>query len=165
MPIPSQEYRVIPLTKGQTAMVDASDFEHLSIHKWNAFWNKNTRSFYANRSSIRVNGKQTTIWMHREILGLKKGDLKTGDHRNHNTLDNRRDNLRIATRTQQQRNKRKNQKNTSGFKGVYPKNGRYAAQIKAGGKQIYLGTRDTAEAAHELYREAALRLHGEFAHF
>jgi hypothetical protein len=103
--------------------------------------------------------------MHREILGLKKGDIHTGDHRNHDTLDNRRSNLRIATRVEQQRNKRKNSKNTSGFKGVYPKNKGYAAAIKVGGKQIYLGTRKTAEAAHVLYREAALRLHGEFAHF
>lgn len=80
-------------------------------------------------------------------------------------LDNRIQNLRIASHAQNAMNGRRRSTNTAGLKGVYvcKPTGRYIAQIVVDGANHYLGTHDTAEAAHAAYVAAAERLHGEFA--
>ena len=156
--------RTIVLTQGQAALIDADDFDWLSQWKWFARWSKQTRSFYAVRSTAKSEGKQSTVFMHREILGLVKGDKRHGDHRDGNTLNNCRDNLRIANPHQNSCNRQKQTRNTTGYKGVSRFGKRFRATIRVKGKLISLGLRDTAEAAYALYCEAALRLHGEFAH-
>jgi hypothetical protein len=148
------------------ALVDDSDYEWLSQYKWFAKWNKDKRGYYACRNSARENGKQYTIRMHREILGLQRGDKREGDHKEpKETLNNQRSNLRIARKDQNQCNRASNSNNTSGFKGVawYPKYGKWVARIGVSGKRIFLGYFDTAEEAHEAYRVAAEKYHGEFA--
>lgn len=60
----------IELTQGQHAIVDEADFESLAAHKWHAYWNRHTRSFYAARRSPRVNGKQVWIGMHGEFARI-----------------------------------------------------------------------------------------------
>ncbi len=163
MPTPEEEYRTIPLTRGQAAIVDAVDYQRLMTRKWSARLDKHTGTFYALGAIVHSNGVHETLLMHREILGLKKGDKRQGDHRNHDTLDNRRANLRIASHSENARNRPKHACN-DGLKGVSKRKDRYQAHIRVNGKLIHLGTRDTAEAAYALYCEAAIRLHGEFAH-
>lgn len=163
---PSEEYRLIRLTKGQFAKVSHHRFEGLSGFKWRAWWNKHTRSFYAVRHKGMVKGKTGTIYTHRQILGLEKGDPRTGDHENHDTLDNQDHNLRVANRHEQQGNKRKYHSNKSGFKGIYPQGKRWKATIGSPSGTVYLGVRDTPEAAYfELYVPAAKAYFGSFAHF
>jgi len=88
----------IPLTQGQVALVDNTDYDWLNQWKWCA---QRTRGvFYAVRNSPRKNGKKHQIFMHREILGLRYKDGQEGDHRNHNTLDNQRENLRVCIHSQ-----------------------------------------------------------------
>ena len=89
------------------------------------------------------------------------------DHKNLNKLDNRRENLRIATRGQNNCNKTKYKNNTSGFKGVsfHKKAQKYRARISIDGKQKFLGYFVTAEAAHQAYKQAAIQHHGEFARY
>ncbi|MGD9109346.1 MAG: hypothetical protein PVG93_00265, partial [Phycisphaerales bacterium] len=72
--------RLIPLTQGYFAIVDADDYERLSQYKWHV--NKRGNTFYACR-----NEKDKTIFMHREILNASDG--MECDHINHNGLDNR----------------------------------------------------------------------------
>ncbi len=89
------------------------------------------------------------------------------DHKNTIRSDNRFDNLRQATATENQRNKRF-YGNTAGFKGVYKNNpaypnSTYRATIMVDGKYQYLGTFKTAEDAHAAYCAATERLFGEFA--
>ena len=160
-------YREIRLTKGQTAIVDAHNYERLSKHKWGAVWRKKTRSFYAfRRVGTNGSGNSSTIWMHREILNLTFEDPRQGDHKQSGlTLLNVESNLRIATHAQNCQNSRRPVTNTSGYKGVTKKGNKYRANIWDQGKQQYLGSRDTPQAAHELYCEAALRIRGEFARF
>ena len=155
MPTPEPEYRLIPLTRGLSAKVSPEDFDWLNQWKWRA--TLYDVGFYATRSE----GPQTVL-MHREILGLQKGDERTGDHRNHDTLDNRRSNLRVASQREQKYNARMKRTNVSGLKGVYRNKNGFSAKIRIGGKQVYLGYRKTAEEAHALYAEAATRIHGEF---
>ena len=89
------------------------------------------------------------------------------DHRNHNKLDNRRENIRIATPAQNLANSKA--RGTSGFKGVSVtsdvKGKPYQAKIKSNGKTQYLGHFSTPEEAHEAYCVAATKAHGEFARF
>lgn len=87
------------------------------------------------------------------------------DHINHNGLDNRLSNLREADATQNQANKRRCRRNSSGFKGVKrcPRTGRWVARIRILGKQTHLGTFDTAEFAASAYLSAAKAAFGEFA--
>ena len=96
MTTPNQSYRKMSLTKGQFALVDCEDFEWLSTWKWSSFSTKGG-VFYACRGTTR-NGVHKTLFMHREIMGLKAGDGLEIDHINRNPLDNRRANLRLATR-------------------------------------------------------------------
>lgn len=153
-----QSYRLIPLTQGQWAIVDADRYTYLMQWKWFAHWEKNTQTFYACRSE-----KGQTIWMHREILGLKLFDGKIGDHRNRKqTLDNRINNLRIATRSQSMHNQRA-RKSKLGVKGVTFNNDWFMVRIGLGGKKIYIGRRRTLAEAKALSLEAQAKYHGEFA--
>lgn len=88
MTSPTELYREIPLTQGQVALVDASDYEWLMQWKWFALWNKTSRSFYAARNPKNIDGKRAHIRMNRLILGLEYGDPRMGDHRDGNTLNN-----------------------------------------------------------------------------
>jgi hypothetical protein len=163
MTITADTHRLIPLTQGQFAKVDADDFELLSQFKWFACWNKYTQSFYASRA-IHIEGKRGTLGMHRMILNLHTGDKRQGDHINHDTLDNRRINLRVAAQSENMRNREKYSNNTSGFKGVSfrKQRGNWRAQIKINGHKKHLGTRNSPEEAFELYKEASKKYHGEF---
>ena len=149
----------ITLGRGIVALVDDEDFERLSVRTWRAQWCKKARCWYANDSNDQA--------MHREILGLKKGDLRQGDHLEpEDTLNNQKYNLQIAARAENQANRRKNRNNTSGFKGISwnRSRGMFQAFIGVGGKSLFLGRRNTAESAwSELYVPAALKHHGEFA--
>ena len=91
-------FRRIPLTQGKYAIVDPEDFERLNKYKWYAV--KDSRTFYAYRNK-RVGKKYISLGMHREILD-PPGHLVV-DHINHNGLDNRKANLRLATSAQEDR--------------------------------------------------------------
>ena len=165
MTSPEQSHSQIPLTQGQVALVSPHRYADVAQFKWSARWCKETQSFYALRNSPQVNGKSHIIAMHRYILGLEYGDPRQGDHRNHDTLDNRDDNLRIVTRTQNAKNRRHYRSGRSGFKGVdfHVTVQRYRARISHNGRTLLLGYRDTPEEAYKLYCDTAFQLHGEFA--
>lgn len=140
-------YRLIPLTQGQNAIVDTADFERLSQFNWHAHWNPNTKSFYAR---CWQNGR---MMMHKFILGYGPGEQ--ADHRNYNTLDNRRENLRKCTPTQNAQFRRLRSDNVSGFKGVYFNQGKWRAVITVNKQRIELGGFYSAKEAAKAYDVAA----------
>jgi hypothetical protein len=106
------------------------------------------------------------IYMHRVILErMGFTDFEECDHTNRDRSDNRRRNLRSASRYQNNRNHDKQRNNTSGFIGVYwhRQRKKWCAQIKVNGKRKHLGLfTDKGEAAC-VYNAAARKYHGEFA--
>jgi hypothetical protein len=153
-------YKIIPLTQGKNVLVDSADYEWLSQWNWSANYCKHTRSFYAQRWDVKA---ESTVRMHRELLCC--GPTEQCDHRNRDTLDNRRQNLRKCTTSQNQMNHSKHSNNTSGFKGVswHKVNKKWQALIGLNWKIINLGFFETAEEAAIAYRRAALIYHAEFA--
>lgn len=154
--------KTISLTRGLVALVDDEDFEWLSQFKWSV-----TNKGYA-RSAVphpTIPGKDVTLLMHRMILSLEHGDRREGEHWDLNKLNNQRDNLRIATRGQNQCNVGMKATNKSGFKGVSweKRRSKWRAVIVVNRKQTHLGEFDDPLEAHEAYKAAAARLHGEFA--
>lgn len=165
MTSPSEDYRLIPLTRGQFAKVDIADFDALSRYKWYAKL-FNHGSFYAARTD-RSSGTVKTVLMHRQILGLSEKTAK-GDHINRDTLDYRRSNLRECSNAENCRNKGAHKNNKLGLKGVthHPCHNRikhYRAAIMLNGKRIGLGMFLTKEEAAQAYDEAAKEHHGQFA--
>jgi hypothetical protein len=161
----SESYREIVLTQGQIAKVDATDYEWLAPYKWHSKWCERSQSFYAARTEG-WGKNQRTIRMNRQILGLESSDKRKGDHWNHDTLDNRRANLRICSHQQNCCNKLAYKNNKSGYKGVSRKKGKiqnpWRAQIKVNQKTIQIGYYPTPELAHEAYEVASIKFHGEF---
>jgi len=159
---PLQSYREIPLTKGQVTKVSPRMYDYLMQWNWCAQWSPTMGKFYAVRNS-----GTKKVRMHREVLGLQHGDPRISDHINGDTLDNTDENLRAATASENNRNRRyTDRNNNTGFKGVsFDKTSprKYKASIKFNRKSIYLGSFNTAEGAYAAYCAAAKELHGEFA--
>ena len=149
----------VPLSKGYEAVIDATDVHLVGAWNWCAL--VTPRAVYAKRTD-RSGPKQRTVLMHRVLMG-DPDDLEV-DHRDGNGLHNMRDNLRTATRPQNQHNQRLAKHNTSGLKGVnlHKKTGKWQAYIKMHGKSYHLGLFVTQEAAHDAYVAASNRLHGTF---
>ncbi len=94
----SEAYCIILLNHGRFAKVDVEDYEQLRRFNWYASRAIHTRSYYAARhikNPTPGKYRQKTLWMAREIIGAKPGEIT--DHRNRDTLDNRRSNLRLAS--------------------------------------------------------------------
>lgn len=154
-----ESIRYIPLTLGKITIVDAGDYEWLNSFAWQAMLSRG--AWYASRL-LWEDGKCKRIKMHQAILSTIDGSVP--DHKNGNGLDNRRDNLRPATRSQNCGNRR-TVVNKSGFKGVSwaSKDKKWRARIGVSGKALFLGTFATADEAAHAYDAAALKHFGEFA--
>lgn len=147
-------------------IVDDEDKHLLESGEWCVWSDRGTKrgrardKLYVSRV-VRSGGKVRQEYLHRVLLSARHGQMV--DHENGDTLDNRRGNIRLATATQNGRNKVVQRNNSSGFKGVSRVGERWHAYVCVGRKQTHLGIFDTREAAAVAYNVAAARLFGEFA--
>ena len=147
----------IPLTQGKFALVDDSDFEYLNQFKWNAHKSRNV--FYAERRD----GK-SIVKMHHIIFGKPDKGLFI-DHKDQNGLNNQRENLRIATRSQNKVNAGKHTKSSSKYRGVYwdKRWQTWNVIVRKDGKNKRFGSfKNEIEAALK-YNSVVENYHGEFA--
>ncbi len=160
--------KTIELSRGYATTVDDSEFETLSVHKWSALVtvkNGSACKVYATRA-VRIAGKNVAILMHRHLLNIPPGCSLMVDHRDGDSLNNQRSNLRLATYSQNNANrmKRTGMKHTSRFKGVGAlPTGKWRATIKIGESTKHLGVFLSEEDAARAYDDAAREQFGEYA--
>lgn len=148
-------------------LVDDDDFEFLNQWKWRAIKGGRGDQLYVCRQ--KRHGKMREYFqMHRVIMAVDK--KRVIDHINHDTLDNRKCNLRKCTQSENLMNQRKTyyhreiKKGYSKYKGVYRRpNGKWLVTIKGNGVVHQLGCFSGEKAAAKEYDKLAKLLHGEFA--
>ena len=153
----------IPLTRGYVALVDDEDHAELNQYKWSPS-EVSPGKIYAMRRP-RINGKFTTVYMHRVLLGAEKGQQV--DHKDGNTLNNTRANIRICDQSQNQCNRSAPPKqNTSGYIGVswYNRYQKWQASVAWRGRLHFIGYFDDPVEAARARDEKARELHGAFAY-
>lgn len=147
----------ILLTRGRYATVDDSDVELIQAMKWQYHrdgWGKE----YAVHKA-RLAGKFVTVYMHRLIMGARKGQYV--DHKDNDGLNNRRDNLRIATMRQNIQNSKKKTGCSSAYKGVTLN--KALSLWRASVNNQFLGYFEDERHAALAYDLNAKYLYGEFA--
>jgi hypothetical protein len=147
-------------------LVDDEDYEKLSRYKWTVTDRGDVN--YASRSATReerANGYPNCVLMHRQILEIIWKPTILVDHRNTDGLDNRKENLRIATQSQNGANTKKRTGCSSKYKGVYwnLQQKKWTSGINYKGKRYYLGHFISEEEAATAYNKKAVELFGEFA--
>jgi len=154
-------------------LVDDNDFEIVNKYKWTLICQPH--SFYVVRMSSRKEGKRYFIHLHRFLMGLDRSDKRIIDHINHNGLDNRRCNLRVATTAQNNKNISRHKDSFSKYLGVNLYKGnlrkdgtmpesKWRAQLYSNGKayQVYCTSEINAAQAYNILAE---KHHGEFANY
>jgi len=144
--------RVINLTKGQTALVDSEDYKKLTEYEW--YFEENG---YACRRKTYGYYDSKKVYMHREVIGDIPPKMVV-DHINGNKTDNRKDNLRVVSQSENAFNSGIRVNNTSGYKGVSKFEDRWRARIYINGKEKHLGLFTSKEEAAKAYNEVA-KLH------
>jgi hypothetical protein len=153
-----------PKYGNKEVIIDKEDYNKIKNYRWGLAFDKHINGFYVKTDVFDDNKKHYTLLLHRVILNLTNSKMQ-GDHKDCNTLDNRKQNLRECTTIQNSINKRVRKDNTSGYKGVsWDKQHKlWKAYIYFNKKQIYFGLfKDKIEAALA-YNKAASKYFGEFA--
>jgi hypothetical protein len=140
------------------AIIDITDLDLIKQHKWA----KDKQGYVVTRMRD-PDGKNHRLSMHRFLLNPK--DYELVDHINFNKSDNRRSNLRIVTKSQNEMHKLKRNNNTSGVKGVsfYKSKNKWAAELTVNQKKVYRKCFDNFEDAVEARYEVELTYFGEYS--
>ena len=141
--------------------VDDEDYDELIKSNWQ--YNNRDGNVYAQRHET-VNGKRTTIRMHRQIMKLTNPKIFI-DHIDHDGLNNQKSNLRTCTNQQNARNTSSRPNSSSKYLGVIweKRRNHWVARINPNKKLIYLGSFNNEEDAARAYDKKAFELFGEFA--
>jgi len=137
--------------------IDDADYDMVSQYRW-AYRKCGTGGHHY----IYRMGGGKEIPLHRILLSVRSGYMV--DHRDGNTCNNKRANLRECTKITNARNAKRASNNTSGYKGVSWNKGKnkWKAYINYGGRQIFLGYYDKVLDAYGAYCQAGHELFGEF---
>lgn len=159
---------MIQLTKGMVSLIDDEDFHQVNSLKWYVSITTDGKPYARHDKHLGMNGEKEIrkrISLHRFLMGVEDPKIFV-DHKNGNTLDNRKENLRIASVKQNNQNRNKQTShNTSGYRGVsYNKKAKkYEAYGNdPTGKRIYLGLFSNPKEAAKAFDEFAKINYGKF---
>lgn len=141
---------VIPLTQGRETLVDANQVENLGKHNW-VWCHRKMPIGYAELP-------RNQGFMHRIVMRAPKGMMV--DHLNGNSLDNRKQNLRICTNRENQQNRTNHRSGRLVGASFHKETGKWRARIKIDGNQKHIGLFKTEIEAHEAYMNALKELAG-----
>src|SRR5580700_5175989 len=110
--------RRIPLTRGYTAIIDDVDYDWVSGFEWRTLITENGDVYGVTTLPHKFDGQWPQVLLHRHIMQVYDTDVLV-DHRDHDGLNDRRYNLRVATKSQNGANARKRSRASSIFKGVH----------------------------------------------
>lgn len=132
---------------------------------WNIRFADKEAGFMSTGQRWQVCFDKQNLMRSRIVWALRTGEWPAGevDHWDRNRSNDRFENLRLATRSTNMANTKRRSHNTSGFKGVTRFAQKWRAKICVNNKEVHLGLHDTPEAAHEAYKDAAIKYFGEFA--
>lgn len=140
--------------QGERFIIDTEDLDKVKDYCWHISSKKYVIANMKDKSN-------KTIWLHRLIMDARENEIV--DHVDWDKSDNRKSNLRVATKSQNNINIKRKSNNRSGYTGVkMAKSGKYIAQITANKHRIHLGTFDTLQEAVEARRVAEIQCHKEF---
>lgn len=143
---------LISLTSGKYAIISSSDYEKIKHIKWH---------YSSCGYAMGRNLNKEKVYMHRLLIGAKKGEYV--DHIDGNKLNNRKDNLRICTQSENMRNSTKRANCSSIYKGVCNSKTRgWISYITLNKKRKTLGYHKSEVEAAENYNENAVKMHGKF---
>lgn len=151
--VPNSGERLLTLTKGHTTLIDEEDFALVDGLRFAA---------HQARSNIYARHRRKG-YLHRLIVGATNPSWVV-DHKNRNSLDNRRHNLKVCGFGENAQNADYAKASSTGYRGVYKAGGgKFYAQIGLSGTRAYLGTFSEALDAAIAYDKAALDFYGPFA--
>lgn len=140
----------------KTFIIDKDDYDKVKEYCWR----------FDPNGYVIANAKKSSnkiIRLNRFIMNADES-ISCVDHKNWNKSDNRKSNLRIATKTENNINIHRKANNTSGYTGVTKNNnGYWVARISKNGIRYYLGTYKTFEEAVKVRHKAEMLLHGEWS--
>lgn len=148
-------------------LVDECHFQRLDQHRWRLHWDPVSKLYYVMRTERDTHGKHSYVSMAREILGISCKTSSSGDiadHENHDTLDNTLDNLRVATKSQNNANSRNRNLHCSRFKGVGFTGTGFRAKVRYKGKDICFPTLQLEIEAGLMFFYASELLHQKFCY-
>ena|SRR5205085_3618452 len=136
------------------ALIDAADAEWANRYRWSL-----SNAGYTVRN-VKEHGRTRQYSLHRELLGLGKGDGRECDHINRDKLDDRRANLRVLVRGQNPQNRPSQRTSTSAYRGVCwnTKVGKWMAYVRPNNRFVFCGHFVNETDAAEAAREARARL-------
>ncbi len=141
-------------------VIDEIDFEWAVAFYWWG-WSPKPGVVYARTTSFGVRESLHRLISYKLFPDHESPEV---DHKNGNSLDNRRDNLRLATRGQNNANRRGWSPRFGGLRGLsLHRSGKFRAQIRVNGQQKHLGHYSSPEEAARAYDKAATEHFGEFA--
>lgn len=160
----SGEFGICTMDDNNTFIFDLEDYDLIKRYMWHL----SGREYIGTTINYYVDNKRTqkTLMLHRLVMGVQDIDWKecVVDHINGDVYDNRKQNLRVVTQSQNGMNSKPSKNNVSGATGVIKHQNKWEAYIRYQWERIYLGVFDTFDEAVAARRKAEEKYFGEFSY-
>ena len=155
----SEDYAIGYTLKGEPFWFDKEDYDLVKMYCWS----------YDSSGYLTARDKNTKkiIYLHRLLMGINNSNFDV-DHKRHpkkkeHKVDNRKSNMQIKTRSQNNMNRSLDSRNTSGVTGVYwdKSRNKWSVSISVNNKKIYIGRFNNKDEAIQARKNAEIKYFGD----